>query len=76
MCLKGRKENLNLQAVTVVNPIMGWFKVAEYNNKHEITIINLVDTTLLTRYPWTTEITHDQGSKFIRHEVRKSLIEK
>ena len=29
----------------------------------------------LTRYPRPTEIMHDQGSEFIRHEFIKSLIE-
>ena len=49
---------------------MGWFGVAQYKDKQSITIINLVDTMCLTRYPWLLESTHDQESEFIGHEFK------
>ena len=60
----GNKENLNFKAVTMINPITGWSKIAEYNNKYKRKIVNSVETTWLTRYPWPTEIMYDQVSAF------------
>ena len=34
----------------MIDPITGWFKITEYKDKHAITIANLVETKLLTRY--------------------------
>ena len=31
--------------------IMGWLEIIQYDNKREIKISNLVETTLLTRHP-------------------------
>ena len=60
----------------MIDHVTGWFKITQYNDKNEITIAYLVETRCLTRYPWPTKITYDQGSEFIGHEFRKSLIEK
>ena len=35
-----RKKKLNLKAVTVINPVMRWFKKEKYSNKHAITIVD------------------------------------
>ena len=53
------------------DPVTGRFKITEYDNKHATTTTNLVETMCLTGYPWPTEITHYQGSKFIGKEFRK-----
>ena len=42
---KSKKENLNLKAANMVNPVIGWFKITEYNDKIAITIANLVENT-------------------------------
>ena len=60
----------------MIDPVTGWFEFVRYNDKIEITIVNLVETTWLSRYPRPIEITYDQGNEFIGHEFRKSLIEK
>ena len=54
--------------------VRGWFKITQYDNKREISIANLVETTWLTRYPRPMEIRYDQGSEFIGHDFIKSLI--
>ena len=72
---KVKKENLNLKAVTIIDPVTGWFKILQYDDKIAITIANLVETTCLSRYPIPIEITYDQGKGFIGHNFRKSLIE-
>ena len=58
------------------DPVTGWFEITQYDDKISITIANLVETMWLTRYPRPTEITYDQGSEFISHELRKPLIER
>ena len=40
-----------------------------------MTIVNLVETTWLVRYPWPVEITYDRGGEFLGHEFKNSLIE-
>ena len=60
----------------MINPVTGWFEVLQYDDKREISISNLVETTCLTRYHRPMEITYGQGSEFISHELRKFLIEK
>ena len=59
----------------MIDPVTWWFKITHDDNKHNISIVNLVETTWLTKYPRTMESTHDQGSEFIGHEFRKYLIE-
>ena len=58
---KGKKENLNLKAVIMFDPVTGWFRILCYHDKIEITIVNLVETTWLSIYPRPMEITYDQG---------------
>ena len=60
----------------MINPVAGWFKITQYDNKRAISIRNLIETTWLTRYPIPMEITYDQGLEVIVHEFIKSLIEK
>ena len=63
--IKEKQKYTNLKAVTMINPVTGWFKITQYDNKRSILAKNLVDTTLVTRYPWLTEITYDQGLKLL-----------
>ena len=60
----------------MVDPVTGWFEIAQYNDKRAISITDLVETKWLSRYPITIEIMYDQGSEFIFHKFRKLLIEK
>ena len=60
----------------MIEHVTGYFKITQYDDKRAISNANLVETTWLTRYPIPMEITHDQGSKFIGHESRKSIVEK
>ena len=59
----------------MINPITGWFEIVRYYDKTAISIADLVENTCLSRYPRPIEITYNQGSEFIGHEFRKSLIE-
>ena len=42
---KGKKENLDLKVVTMIDPVTGWFEIAQYDDKNAISIANLVETT-------------------------------
>ena len=33
---KEKKENFNLKAVTVIDPVTGWFKITQYDDKRAI----------------------------------------
>ena len=35
----------------MIDPVTGWFKITQYNNKIMISIANLVETKLFSRYP-------------------------
>ena len=71
---KGKKENLHLKYVTMINPVTGWFEIVQYDDKIAITIANLVKTMWLSRYPRPIEIAYDQGEAFIGHKFINSSI--
>ena len=56
--IKGR-DNLILKSVTMIEPITGWFRITQYNDKKSMTIEKLVETTWLVQYPWPVEIMYD-----------------
>ena len=60
----------------MIDYIIGWFKITQYNYKRVISIVNLVENKWLSRYPIPMEIMYDQGSEFIGHEFIKSILEK
>ena len=41
----GKRENLNIKAVTTIDPVTGWFKIMKYDYKRAITINNILETT-------------------------------
>ena len=72
---KGQKININIKSATMIDPVTGWSINTQYNNKRAISTANLVETAWLSRYSRPMEIKYDQGSEFISHEFRKSIIE-
>ena len=54
----------------MINPVTGWFEVAQYYDKKAVSIANSVETLWLSRYPRPIEITYDQGSEFISNKFR------
>ena len=59
----------------MIDLVTGWSKIAQYEDKRSISIVNLVETMWLSRYPRPIEITYDQGKECIGHQFRKYLIE-
>ena len=60
----------------MIDSIIGWFGITQYDDKCVISIDNLVETTWLERYPCQIEIAYYQGLEFIGNSYRKYLIEK
>ena len=58
----------------MIDPITGWFEIAQYEDKRAIYIANLVETKWLSRYHRPIKIMYDQGKEFIVHGFRKSLV--
>ena len=76
ICSKGNDKDLIIKYGTIIDPVMVWSKIPQYDNKCAITTRNLAATTWLTRYPWPTEIRYNQGSEFIVHGFKNLLIQK
>ena len=59
----------------MIDPVTGWFKITQYNDRRAMSIANPVETMWLSRYPRSMEIIYYQGKEFISHEFRKPLTE-
>ena len=58
----------------MIDPVTGWFEISKYEDKRATSIVNLVETKWMSRYPRPIKITYDQGKECIGHEFRRSLI--
>ena len=79
---KIKEIGLELTAMTIVDPVTGWFEIIEvyyysiddvksnednYIDKSSARIIKLFDQAWLRRYPRPREVIFDNGSKFKMH---------
>ena len=71
---KGERENLKSCYHDI--PYYRMIQISQHDEKIFIATANLVETTLLTRYPRPMEVMYDQGSEIIGHEFIKPLIQK
>ena len=62
---KGKEKIFKPESRYYYRSCYGLVQKTQYDNKREISTTDLVETTLLTRYPWPTEITYDQGLKLL-----------
>ena len=60
---KGKKKDLELFCLTMIDPATGWFEMVRIPNKEAITVANLAEQTWLTRYPWPQRIIFDKGTE-------------
>jgi transposase InsO family protein len=56
----------------MIDPVTGWFEIAEIPAKRADVIINVLEQTWLVRYPRPAEIIMDRGKEFAA-EVRDEL---
>ena len=59
------KPDLTLQAVTMIDPVTGWFKVSPVQYERADHIANLVEQYWLTRYPLPQKLIVDRGTEFL-----------
>jgi len=69
---KKPETHIELRCVTVMDPATGFFEMVEIGHKTADTIANWLELHWLTRYPWPTEMTVDNGKEFAR-EVSETL---
>ena len=62
------KYTLISKAVTMIDPVTGWFELKQYRDNKAITIVNLVETVWLVWYQCPVEITYDRGGEFLGHK--------
>ena len=62
---KGKKKDLELFCLTMIDPATGWFEMVQVPNKESFTIAHLAEITWLTRYPWPQQIIYDRGTEFL-----------
>ena len=48
-----------LRCVTMIDPVTGWFKIKQYDDKKSITVSNIIEQEWLARYPRPYLITLD-----------------
>jgi transposase InsO family protein len=68
---KGSPER-KLHCLTMIDPVTGWFEIAEISAKTADVIINVLEQKWLVRYPRPTEVICDRGKEFMA-EVRDTL---
>ena len=61
-----RKKDLELWAITMIDPATGWFEIVEVpGTKRADVVANLVEQTWLSRYPWPQQVVLDRGTEFM-----------
>ncbi|MDY6959585.1 MAG: integrase [Halobacteriota archaeon] len=64
---------LEMMAITMIDPATGWFEIAQSNTKRADIVANKVEIQWLTRYPWPTRITFDNGGEFKGSEFQELI---
>ena len=55
---KHKTKEVTLHAVTMIDPVTGWFEMKQIPNKEAHTVAEAVEQTWLARYPWPTQVIH------------------
>jgi hypothetical protein len=56
------ENNLICKCVTKIDPAIGWFEIHLYHDRKSITVANIAEQELFSRYPWPTRRIYDRGS--------------
>eukprot|EP00957_Ditylum_brightwellii_P094485 7194446-Ditylum_brightwellii.AAC.1 len=60
-----KKKNIILWCVPMIDPVAGWFEIAEIKTKRADVVSNVMKTTWLTRYPYPTQVALYKETKFM-----------
>ena len=63
--LSERKNPLKLWCLTMINPGIGWFKMAQITNETAAEVADITEKTRFTRYPLPQQIVFDHGTEFM-----------
>jgi hypothetical protein len=63
-----------LKCVTMIDPATGWFEIKQYDDRHSITVANIVEQEWLARYPRPSIVTLDRGGEFIGQDFRDMCV--
>jgi transposase InsO family protein len=67
------KEELTLHCLTMIDPVTGWFELAEIPAKSaDVVIDDVLEQKWLNRYPRPTSVVMDRGREFMA-EVKRTL---
>ena len=69
--IKGTNDTAVLWAVTMIDPATGWFEMAPIEDKTAINVMNQIEITWLTRYPWPTRLQCDRGTEFMNEFAKR-----
>ena len=69
---KAKSDETTLHCLTMIDPVTGWFEIAEIPAKRADEIINVLEQTWFVRYPRPAEVIMDRGREFAA-EVRDEL---
>ena len=67
-----KKTHATLHCLTMIDPVTGWFEIAEIPSKRADDVANVLEMTWFTRYPWPVTVILDRGKEF-RAEVENCL---
>jgi len=67
---KHKTKEVALHAVTMIDPVTGWFEMKQISNKEAHTVAEAVEQTWLARYPWLTQVILDRGREFMGEFTR------
>jgi hypothetical protein len=66
------KEELTLHYLTMIDPVTGWFELAEIPAKSADVVIDVLEQKWLNRYLRPTSVVMDRGREFMA-EVKQTL---
>jgi primosomal protein N'' len=67
-----KEPDLKLHCLTMIDPVTGWFELAEIPAKTADVVMDTLEQKWLNRYPRPTMVVMDRGKEFMA-EVRKTL---
>lgn len=67
-----KNDETTLHCLTMIDPVTGWFEIAEIPKKSADVVINVLEQTWLVRYPRPAVVIMDRGREFAA-EVQKEL---
>ena len=71
--LKINKTNLEVKALTCIEPVLNLLEIYRTNDKKGLTVAKAFENGYLSRYPRPLECVHDNGPEFISHEFQDLL---